>query len=116
MTWLLTLNDSIWYGPEPAEEPFRYCSALSCGSVVAPFCLASLLLMMPRAGFGRMNGRAGLAAFDVSVIVVSSVLATSTPSSRKDGVPFMSRTRVSENTTSSAVSGEPSANVAPASA
>lgn len=102
---MLTLNDSIVYGPEPSEAEFRYCSALSEASVVAPFALAALLLMMPSAGFGRMYGRAGLAVFDVSLIVESPSLATSTPSSRNDGVPFMSRTRVSEKTTSSAVTG-----------
>ena len=45
--------------------------------------------------------------------VLASVLATCTPSSRNDGLPLRSRTRFSEKTTSSAVTGEPSEKVAP---
>jgi hypothetical protein len=49
----------------------------------------------------------------VSTTVESSFLATVTPSSRKDGLPFMPITRCSEKTTSSAVTGLPSENTRP---
>ena len=47
------------------------------------------------------------------MIVEASTLVTVTPASRKDGLPFRPATRFSEKTTSSAVTGLPSENVAP---
>src|SRR5882757_3605240 len=112
-TCVLVLNEVSVYGPEPAELVLRYFSAPSEAVAEPPWACTVFALRMPSAGLGRMNGSAGFAFLDTSVTVEASVLVTVTPSSRNDGLPLSAMTRCSENTTSSAVTALPSANVAP---
>ena len=91
----------------------RYFSAASFSSVVPPLAVTTFELTTDSAGLGRMNGRAALGVALVSTTVVSSFLATVTPSSRKDGLPFIPMRRCREKTTSSALIGVPSENTRP---
>ena len=71
----------------------RNASASSSGVMVPPFSLTSFASTMPSDGFARIAGRAGFAVAVVSVSVESSTLATVTPSSRNDGLPWIPWTR-----------------------
>src|SRR5918997_2977860 len=112
--WLATSSDLSVYGPDPAEVPLRNFSAPSVSSVVPPFAVTTFELTIDSAGLGRMYGRAAFGSALVSTTVESSFLATVTPSSRNDGLPFTPITRCSEKTTSSAVTGLPSEDTHPA--
>src|SRR5918998_2162332 len=91
--WLATSSDLSMYGPEPTEVELRNASAPSVSSVVPPLALTTFELRIDNAGLGRMYGNAAFGSALVSTTVVSSVFATVTPSSRKDGLPFMPMTR-----------------------
>src|SRR5215469_13254849 len=103
------------YGPLPADVEFRNDSALSDlsapGWSVPPCALTTAEFTMPSAGFGTMNGMAGFGSFDVSTTVDGSGAVTVTPSSRKDGLPWMLISRLNEKRTSADVSGVPSENL-----
>jgi len=111
--WLATSSVFRTYGPDPAEAPLRYFSAASLSSVVPPLAFTTFELTIDSAGLGRMNGRAGFGVALVRTTVLASFFATVTPSSRNDGLPFIPIRRCRENTTSSAVIGEPSENTRP---
>src|ERR1700709_629436 len=87
VTLLALLKLCSRYGPEPADVLFSAASALSdlsapAASVPAPACTA-LEFRMPSAGFGTMNGTAGLAVCDCSTTVLLSGALTVMPAIRK---------------------------------
>ena len=53
-TLLVALYEDSWYGPEPADLPFRYDSAPSSLPVVPPFFSSVFESRTPSDGFGRM--------------------------------------------------------------
>ena len=111
----VVLNDLRVYGPVPADWLLRNDSAWSAlsapGWSVPPCAFTSFELTMPRAGFGMMNGIAGLGSCEVRTTVDASGADTVTPASRNEGLPLMLMRRLKENMTSAEVSCAPSPNL-----
>src|SRR6202042_509125 len=94
-----------------------FASALSADAALAlsvpPSAVTALASRMPMAGLVTIAGIAVFGVADVSTTVLGLGAVAVMPAIRKDGLPAMFLTRISEKTTSLAVTGSPLANLTP---
>ena len=105
------------YGPLPSEVVLSDASALSAVAALAasepPAATTLAWSTMPSAGLVRIAGMAVLGVALVSTTVLGLGAVAVIPAIRNDGLPLMFLVRMSENTTSAAVTGSPLANFTP---